>query len=61
LPVHSLDPQRRDESLKLTLVAYAEAVRLLDELTGHLRAPVRAPLPELPFAGERRAKVAGLP
>ena len=61
LPVHSLDPQRRDESLKLTFAAYAEAVRLLDELTEHLRAPVRAPLPELPFAGERRAKVAGFP
>jgi hypothetical protein len=61
LPVHSLDPQRRDESLKLTFAAYAEAVRLLDELTEHLRVPVRAPLPELPFAGERRAKVAGFP
>jgi len=46
LPAQLLDPQRRDESLKLTLVAYAEAARLLDELAAHLDG---APLPEMPF------------
>jgi hypothetical protein len=53
LPVHLLDPHRRDETLKLSLVAYAEAARLLQELTSHLNAPEAVPLPELPFSSTR--------
>jgi hypothetical protein len=46
------DPHRRDEILKLSVVVYAEAVRLLHELAQHLEG---APLPDLPFTGQTRA------
>lgn len=45
------EPMRRPEMLKLSLVAYAEAVRLLDELAAHLEAPEAVHLPLLPFRG----------
>lgn len=48
------DPHRHDETLKLSLVAYAEAVRLLHELTAHLDSPDAHPLPALPFSGAAR-------
>jgi hypothetical protein len=44
------DLQRRDDFLKLSLVTYAEAARLLHELAQHLDG---ATLPELPFGGVR--------
>lgn len=50
LPVQAFDSHRRDELYKLSLVAYAEAVRLLNELKTHLDAPDTSPLPALPFA-----------
>jgi hypothetical protein len=45
------DTARRADLLKLALVAYAEAARLLHELAAHLDG---ATLPELPFGGVRR-------
>jgi len=47
-----LDPQRREDTLKLVLVAYAEAARLMDELLAHLESPERVSLPSLPFTGK---------
>jgi hypothetical protein len=55
-----LDPQRREDTLKLVFVAYAEAIRLMDELLAYLDAADKASLPPLPFTGKAlpRAKSA---
>lgn len=47
-----LDGQGREDALKLVMVAYAEAIRLLDELIAHLNSPERVPLLDLPFTGQ---------
>jgi hypothetical protein len=67
LTSHSVEPHRRSRGpryvndAKLVQVAYAEALRLLRELTEHLSARGGAPLPELPFPGEHRLPPAQLP
>jgi Rrf2 family nitric oxide-sensitive transcriptional repressor len=69
LSSYAVEPHRRSRGpryvndAKLVQVAYAEALRLLRELTDHLRARQPAPLPDLPFPGEHRpnpASAAGL-
>ena len=52
IPVQPLDAQGREDALKLVMVAYAEAIRLLDELIAHLNSPERVPLLDLPFTGQ---------
>jgi hypothetical protein len=52
IPVQPLEAQNREDMLKLVMVAYAEAIRLLDELIAHLNSPERAPLLDLPFTGQ---------
>lgn len=57
LPVASLEPYRRNETLRLCLVAYAEAARLLQELSDHLDG---AALADMPF-GARAATARATP
>ncbi len=52
IPTQPLDGQGREDALKLVMVAYAEAIRLLDELIAHLNSPERVPLLDLPFTGQ---------
>ncbi|MBI3243690.1 MAG: aminoglycoside phosphotransferase family protein [Chloroflexi bacterium] len=46
------EAQAHEDALKLVMVAYAEAIRLLDELIAHLNSPERVPLLDLPFTGQ---------
>ena len=61
LSSHTVPPQRRTtgphlvNDTRLVQVAYAEALRLLCELTAHLDERQPMPLPDLPFPGEARA------
>jgi hypothetical protein len=58
LTSQTVEPHRRSRGpryvndTKLVQVAYAEALRLLRELTDHLSPRRAAPLPDLPFPGE---------
>jgi hypothetical protein len=60
LTSHTIEPHRKSRGpryvndTKLVQVAYAEALRLLRELTEHLSVRKAAPLPDLPFPGEHR-------
>ncbi len=67
LTSHTVEPHRKSRGpryvndTKLVQVAYAEALRLLRELTEHLSVRKAAPLPDLPFPGEHRAPAADTP
>lgn len=67
LTSHTVEPHRKSRGpryvndTKLVQVAYAEALRLLRELTEHLSQRTAAPLPTLPFPGEHRAPRAAPP
>jgi len=67
LTSHTIEPQRRSRGpryvndTKLVQVAYAEALRLLRELTEHLSVRKATPLPALPFPGEHQPSAAATP
>jgi hypothetical protein len=67
LTSHTVEPHRRSRGpryvndTRLVQVAYAEALRLLRELTEHLSVRKGAPLPALPFPGEHRAPPTATP
>lgn len=53
LQSRTLEQRRQSSELRIVLVSYAEAIRLIDELMGHFKSG--EPLADVPFSGEHRA------